>query len=177
MVKNCRLKNRKPAIDWQSRAFESLLVKSEVRSHDAGMADNARPNGQMSFGLRRLQHGCKRGLHIRRAGVNTIYRRLSKISGRRIMSGASQFLRNGLIAQSQRDCVLQERHVNEHNPNGVAARPCIGTLTADVHQRRNPVGVVILSPRLPRVARSSRPWALRRNPFGIPRRRGLPARN
>ena len=32
---------------------------------------------------------------------------------------------------------------------------------------RNPVGVVVLSDHLPRVARSSQPWALGRNPFGI----------
>ena len=33
--------------------------------------------------------------------------------------------------------------------------------------RRNPVGVVDLSVHLPRVARSSQPWAGGRNPFGI----------
>jgi hypothetical protein len=33
---------------------------------------------------------------------------------------------------------------------------------------RHPVGVVIVHIFSPRVARSSQPWALRRNPFGIP---------
>ena len=61
----------------------------------------------------------------------------------------------GRMAQSQRDCVLSpkvarntlpwERHANE----------------------RNPVGVVIFSRRLSRVARSSRPRAGSRNPVGI----------
>jgi hypothetical protein len=59
-------------------SFENLKVKSEVRSHDARMADNARPNGHiMSLGLRRLQHGCKRGLHIRQQKGNTILNRMS----------------------------------------------------------------------------------------------------
>jgi hypothetical protein len=57
--------------------------------------------------------------------------------------GASQFLRSGLVAQSQRDCVLQpkvarnelpwERYAQESNLNGVVARrrspmpqPCWG---------------------------------------------------
>ena len=43
---------------------------------------------------------------------------------------------------------------------------------------RNPVGVVAFAVYLPRVARTSQPWALRRNPFGIfsrifPNSRGL----
>ena len=41
----------------------------------------------------------------------------------------------------------------------------------------NPVGVVCLLPRFPRVARSSQPWALCRNPVGIQRwnfRKALP---
>src|SRR2546422_214988 len=40
------------------------------------------------------------------------------------------------------------------------------TATA-VQRGRNPVGVVKHRPPLPRVARSSQPWALLRNPFGI----------
>jgi hypothetical protein len=66
---------------------------------------------------------------------------------------ASQLLRSGLIVQSQRDCVLQpkvarhelpwENDANELNPNGVVAR------LADVHRRRNPVGVAIFAGRLP----------------------------
>ena len=32
---------------------------------------------------------------------------------------------------------------------------------------RNPVGVAVIAVHLPRVARASQPWALRRNPFGI----------
>src|SRR5882762_8279939 len=37
----------------------------------------------------------------------------------------------------------------------------------DIAQCRNPVGVELVSVHLPRVARSSQPWALMRNPFGI----------
>jgi hypothetical protein len=45
--------------------FEIRLVKSEVRSRDAGIAINAHPNGRVSFGLHEIQLGGKRGLHIR----------------------------------------------------------------------------------------------------------------
>jgi hypothetical protein len=57
-------KSKNPAIDWQSRGFEIVLLKSEVRSHDACMTADARPNGHISIGLRVLQHWCKRGFHL-----------------------------------------------------------------------------------------------------------------
>ncbi len=40
-------------------------------------------------------------------------------------------------------------------------------LSPAIAQCRNPVGVELISVHLPRVARSSQPWALRRNPLGI----------
>jgi hypothetical protein len=59
-------------------SYENPLLKSEVRSHDAKTATNARPNGHLSFGGRVLQCWSKRGLHIQRAGRNTISAPLSK---------------------------------------------------------------------------------------------------
>jgi len=50
-----------------NRGFlEILLLKSEVRSHDANTAANARPNGHLSIDLRVLQCWSKRGFHIQR---------------------------------------------------------------------------------------------------------------
>ncbi len=71
------LKNRNPRLTGNRGSFESLLVKSEVRSHDAKAAINAHPNGRVSFGLRGIQFGGKRGLHIRRQEGNNILNRLS----------------------------------------------------------------------------------------------------
>jgi hypothetical protein len=44
--------------------FEIRLVRSEVRSRDAGIAINAHPNGRVSLGLHEIQLGGKRGLHF-----------------------------------------------------------------------------------------------------------------
>jgi hypothetical protein len=57
--------------------LKSFSLKSEVRSHDAKTAANARPNGHISIGLRVLQCWSKRGLHIQQQGRNTISGRLS----------------------------------------------------------------------------------------------------
>ena len=75
-------------------------------------------------------------------------------------------------AESQRDSAPKPRvarnelpwvrDVGESNPERVAARG--GRKTQPGH---NPVGVVGSWRDLPRVARSSQPWALLRNPFGI----------
>jgi hypothetical protein len=43
------------------------------------MAIDAHPNGRVSFGRRAVQHGGKRGLHIRQAKLNTIRGHLSKL--------------------------------------------------------------------------------------------------
>src|SRR6476619_3808586 len=51
------------------------------------------------------------------------------------------------------------------NPEGSAADKWNTRLGSE--GGRNPFGVVDLFPTIPRVARSSQPWALRRNPFGI----------
>ena len=74
------------------------------------------------------------------------------------------------VLQSQRDCVFQPRVARNElpwvaaegifNPNGVASNFRL--------QAATPVGVVCLLPRFPRIARSSQPWALCRNPFGNP---------
>src|SRR5882724_13329284 len=51
-----------------------------------------------------------------------------------------------------------------HHPNGVATASLAWTSASMSH---NPVGVENSSALLPRVARSSQPWALMRNPVGI----------
>ena len=75
--------------------------------------------------------------------------------------------------------------IPEENPNGIQASspglarraypgetvekpPTPTGLCLDCGLGRNPVGVGLVPNRLPRVARSSQPWALRQNPFGIP---------
>src|SRR5258707_1226896 len=76
-----------------------------------------------------------------------------------------------IAGESQRDSATKPRVARDelpwvkwpvfHNPNGVAAWSrcrCRG---------RNPFRVVIDRTPDPRVARSSQPWALLRNPFGI----------
>jgi len=70
-----------PRLTGNRGVFENPFLESEVRSHDAMTAANACPNGHLSFGLRVLQHGCKRGFHflhfLTEAAINTISRRLS----------------------------------------------------------------------------------------------------
>ena len=81
------------------------------------------------------------------------------------------------LTQSQRDCVLQPRvarhelpWVNVHQtrqPQRGCARPeelAVRVKTGDV---ATPLGLDFFSRILPRVARASQPWALRRNPDGI----------
>ena len=51
-----------------------------------------------------------------------------------------------------------------HNPNGVAS--CVPRPSA-----ATPLGLMGILHRVPRVARASQPWALRRNPVGILRDR------
>src|SRR6266567_7513908 len=71
--------------------------------------------------------------------------------------------------QSQRDCVIKPRVARHELPwvdrprRFQSQRGCVTLLWFS----RNPVGVVPIRAGLPRVARSSQPWALRRNPFGI----------
>ena len=76
------------------------------------------------------------------------------------------------VLQSQRDCVLQPRVASSElpwvparmdcNPNGAPTGLSHGPAT-EPQPRRG----CLLSNTLPRVARSSQPWALSRNPFGI----------
>jgi hypothetical protein len=76
------VKSKNPAIDWQSRGFENRLLKSEVRSHDACVTVDARPNGHISIGLRVLQHCCKRGFHLlvpKPSGEETLFRGVCQI--------------------------------------------------------------------------------------------------
>jgi hypothetical protein len=76
-----RSKSKKPATALAIAGFEIFFLKSEVRSHDASVTADARPNGHKSIGLRVLQHWCKRGFHYLRfqtaQGRNTISRCLS----------------------------------------------------------------------------------------------------
>jgi hypothetical protein len=62
--------------------MKSFSLKSEVRSHDAKTAANARPNGHISIGLRVLQGWSKRGLHIQR-GEETPFRGICQIISKR----------------------------------------------------------------------------------------------
>jgi len=76
--------------------------------------------------------------------------------------------------QSQRDCVTQPRVARNElpwvkgpmirNPNGVVAR-----FYSRGHRPQPFQGCLRCRVRFPRVARSSQPWALLRNPFGIQR--------
>ena len=73
-----------------------------------------------------------------------------------------------LAVQSQRDCVLQPRVARNElpwvssemvfNPNGVVSH--------SDRRAATPLGL-FASRACPRVARSSQPWALSRNPVGI----------
>src|SRR6185436_16502226 len=75
-------------------------------------------------------------------------------------------------AESQRDSATKPRVArNElpwvawpmfHNPNGGC-----GLVVFPAAAGHNPFRVVLVRARDPRVARSSQPWALLRNPFGI----------
>jgi hypothetical protein len=58
--------------------MKSFSLKSEVRSHDAKTAANARPNGHISIGWRVLQYWSKRGLHIQR-GEETPFRGICQL--------------------------------------------------------------------------------------------------
>src|SRR6185369_12550785 len=90
-------------------------------------------------------------------------------------SSANQILK---VCQSQRDCVPKPSVARNElplgngserqNPNGVSAL---------VNVRSNgsqPRWGCCLARVLPRVARSSQPWVLLRNPFGIRGKRTLP---
>src|ERR1700689_5401105 len=59
-----RVKKAKTPRLTGNRGVLKLFLKSEVRSHDACMTADARPNGHISIGLRVLQRWCKRGFHI-----------------------------------------------------------------------------------------------------------------
>ena len=80
--------------------------------------------------------------------------------------------------QSQRDCVLQPSNgVARHELPWVRIRKTPSTPTGlrrcsprpnpACLKRHNSFGVEVPTRLLPRVARASQPWALRRNPFGI----------
>jgi hypothetical protein len=83
----------------------------------------------------------------------------------------------GPFLESQRDSVSKPRVVahattlglgqDEFNPNGVASR------CGHPNYGATPLGLFEF-PLLPRVARSSQPWALRRNPVGIDVRGQIP---
>src|SRR5205809_5832727 len=85
-------------------------------------------------------------------------------------SGANQVLEEYLSLESQRDSAIKPRvarnelpwvrGAQNNNPNGVA------TCGACSREPKPHWGFVFLI-RCPRVARSSQPWALRRNPVGI----------
>src|SRR6187401_3551507 len=71
--------------------------------------------------------------------------------------------------RSQRDCATKPRVARHELPwvspvKGSQPQRGCGNLRPTRH---NPFGVVLNSPRIPRVARFSQPWALLRNPFGI----------
>src|SRR5258706_15790282 len=75
------------------------------------------------------------------------------------------------LLQSQRDCVLQPGVARNELPWVTAGeRPATPTglcLLAAAKTDATPLGLVTFLRRFPRLARSSQPWALRRNPFGI----------
>src|SRR5437867_9348293 len=73
------------------------------------------------------------------------------------------------VLQSQRDCVIQPRVTRNELP-WVACRigfqPQRG-YGGSARSAATPLGLVAGSVNLSKVARSSQPWALRRNPVGI----------
>ena len=88
--------------------------------------------------------------------------------------------------QSQRDCVCQRRvarnelpwvgPVRSINPEGVEALPLNHRHRSEQILAATPLGLIGAG-SFPRVARSSQPWALGRNPVGIrARSAGLPGR-
>jgi|SRR6266850_2134063 len=88
-------------------------------------------------------------------------------SGRELYALQGSSIPKGLRPPAQgceERATLGERCWEIHNPNGVATASLVSRLAS---MSRNPVGVGNSSPRLPRVARDSQPWALRRNPVGI----------
>src|SRR6188474_2375662 len=86
--------------------------------------------------------------------------------------GANQVLEECLFLESQRDSATTIRVARNELPWVTGAQNNNPTgLRSEVyaHQSRNPVGVLSFQIRCPRVARSSQPWALGHNPFGIGR--------
>src|SRR2546430_511736 len=82
---------------------------------------------------------------------------------------AAENRQEAAFPQSQRDCVTKPRVARNELPwvNRLCRlQPQWGCVTL-LSLSRNPVGVVPIRAGLPRVARSSQPWALGRNPFGI----------
>src|SRR5437016_10869085 len=85
----------------------------------------------------------------------------------KIVWGSNQILK---VCQSQRDCFPKPRVARNElpwgngserqNPNGVSA-------LVNVHRRSQPRWGCYFARLLPRVDRSSQPWALLRNPVGI----------
>jgi hypothetical protein len=72
--------------------------------------------------------------------------------------------------QSRRDCVLQPRVASLRATLGVCSRMVANperVVARCALSGRNPFRVVDSSKLLPRVVRSSQPWALGQNPFGI----------
>ena len=89
-------------------------------------------------------------------------------------AGANQILK---VCQSQRDCVPKPRVARNElpwgngserqNPNGVSA-------SVKVNSRSQPRWGCCFARLLPKVARSSQPWVLLRNPVGIQGKGTLP---
>src|SRR5947207_1414602 len=92
----------------------------------------------------------------------------------KLRTGANQILK---VYLSQRDCVPKPRvarhelpwdhELERQNPNGVSA-------LVNVRRGSQPRWVYCVARLLPRVARSSQPSALLRNPVGIHRKETLP---
>jgi hypothetical protein len=83
----------------------------------------------------------------------------------------------GALLQSQRDCVLEPRVARNEATLGQMSEKFstpTGLRHAELSHRHNPVGVAYLDHTFPKVARSSQPWALGRNPFGIHRGTSIP---
>jgi hypothetical protein len=59
------VKNKKPAIDWQSRVLEILFICwLESSSHNATTRRNKAPNGHLALAARGAQTVIKRGVHF-----------------------------------------------------------------------------------------------------------------
>src|SRR5678815_3242374 len=102
----------------------------------------------------------------------SVYRRFNLQDWTRISAGANQVLEECLFLESQRDSATKPRvarnelpwvtGAQNNNPNGVAIR---GVRSP----KPKPRWGFVFQIRCPRVARSSQPWALGHNPFGIGR--------